>query len=154
MKAMMTAVGFGIAIICFSSHLRAQNQDVHHECNTALFVELGGKWLASVNIDFAINKTNRYSIGISPVEPDIVPTIMYYNLRGENSRFEIGCGLGYVIILDTEIEREKFKGVTLHGVLGYRYQKKNGLLFRAGFTPILYSDVFLPWAGVSLGYCM
>ena len=141
-------------LILLSIQLNAQNQGTDNDCGTAYFIELGGKWFASANIDFPINKSNRLSIGISPVEPDIVPTIMYYNLRGENSRFEIGCGLGYIVILDSEIEREKFKGVTLHGVLGYRYQKKNGFLFRAGFTPILFSDVFLPWAGMSFGYCM
>ncbi|MFC1481927.1 hypothetical protein ACFL6E_06760 [Candidatus Neomarinimicrobiota bacterium] len=141
-------------LILISSQLSSQDQAIDNECGTALFLELGGKWFASANIDFAINKSNRFSIGISPVEPDIVPTIMYYNLRGENSRVEIGGGLGYVIILDTEIEREKFKGVTLHGVLGYRFIKKNGFLFRVGFTPILYSDVFLPWVGMSFGYCM
>lgn len=30
--------------------------------------------------------------------------------------------------------------------------EKNGLLFRIGFTPIIFSDKFLPFIGLSLGY--
>lgn len=56
-----------------------------------------------------------------------------YHLGGKRSRFELGCGIGYVIILTEEVEHEDFVGLTFHGVIGYRYQKKNGIIFRACF---------------------
>ena len=126
----------------------------HQEPGTAFYLEMGGKLLSSLNVDFRINKANRYGIGIIPISGDLVLSLMYYHLGGKNYRFEIGGGLGYIVILDKSIDREKFKGVIAFGVIGYRYQKKNGLLFRAGFTPLIFSDVFLPLVGVSFGYSL
>lgn len=143
-----------IIILFLTTQLFAQEKDDNNESGTAFFFEMGGKWFYSANIDFSINKSNRYSLGVSPVYGDIVPTVMYYHLGGKKSRFEIGCGIGYVIILTEDVEHEDFKGITFHGVIGYRYQKKNGLLFRAGFTPLIFSDVFLPLVGISFGYSM
>jgi len=47
----------------------------------------------------------------------------------------------------------------VHGIIGYRYQKKKGLLFRVGFTPMLEipltnegSYAVIPWVGLSMGY--
>lgn len=142
---------FFILIIFLSNPLFTQENNSENVPGTALYYELFGKFFSSANVDFPINRSNRIGFGISPVYGDIVPTIMYYHLQGERSYFEIGGGLGYVIIL-TDDEHEEFKGITYHGVIGYRYQKKNGLLFRAGFTPIVFSDKFIPWIGVSIGY--
>jgi len=51
--------------------------------------------------------------------------------------------------------------VCVHGVFGYRYQQKNGLLFRIGFTPLMFipfksSGSFMtsPWVGISFGYSL
>jgi hypothetical protein len=43
--------------------------------------------------------------------------------------------------------------LSLHGVAGYRYQKKDGMIFRIGFTPFKrVNNWFLPLIGISLGY--
>jgi len=115
----------------------------YQEPGTAFFLELGGKLFGSVNADFRINKSNRLSVGI-------MPSLMYYHLRGEkNNKFEIGFGF-------TIIPVSGEGGDFLHGVIGYRYQKKNGLLFRIGFTPIVIVSEwsFSPWFGISLGYSL
>ena len=142
-----------IIVLLLASQLFSQEKDASDEPGTAFFFDMGGKWFYSFNVDFAINKSNRYGFGISPVYGDIVPTAMYYYLGGEKSRFEIGGGIGYVIIL-TDEDHEEFTGLTFHGVLGYRYQKKDGLLFRIGFTPMYYGGRFVPWLGLSLGYSL
>ena len=143
-----------VVIFVLSSQLFSQEKDDKNVPGPALYLEMGGKFFGSFNIDFRINKSNRIGLGVSGVEPDIVPSVMYYHLGGRRSRFAIGGGLGFVVILDKEIERKKFKGVVAFGVIGYRYQKKNGFLFRAGFTPLIYSDVILPLVGISLGYSL
>ena len=140
-------------ISLFISKLFAEENRGRNNPGTAFFLEMGGKWFYSANVDLPVNKSHRYSMRISPVYGDVVPTIMYYNLRGPKSRFEIGGGIGYVIIL-TDEKHEDFKGVTLHGVVGYRFQKKNGLLFRIGFTPLVFSDKIYPFVGLSLGYSL
>jgi hypothetical protein len=50
-------------------------------------------------------------------------------------------------------------GMMVHGVIGYRVQKKKGLIFRVGFTPLFgipFTDsgrfAFVPLAGISLGH--
>ncbi len=145
---------FIVILLIICSQLYSQENESDDLPGSALYLEMGGKFFASLNVDFGINEANRISLGISPVEPDIVPSIMYYHLSGNNNRFEVGGGLGFVVILDREIEREKFKGVVAFGVIGYRYQNKNGFLFRAGFTPLICSDIFLPLVGISLGYSL
>jgi hypothetical protein len=47
----------------------------------------------------------------------------------------------------------------VHGVIGYRYQKKKGLFFRTGFTPMFVIPLtdegkyaLVPLVGISLGY--
>lgn len=140
-----------VIILLFSNQLYSQEKDVNNEPGVAIYYEMGGKFFHSANLDFPINKSNRWGVGVSPTYGDIVPTIMYYHLGGEKSGFELGGGLGYVIIL-TDDDHDDFKGITFHGVIGYRYQKKNGLLFRAGFTPFIFSDVFAPFIGLSFGY--
>ena len=143
-----------ITILLLSSQLFSQEKNINNEPGTAFFFEMGGKFFYSANIDISINKTTRLGFGVSPVYGDIVPAVMYYHLRGEKSGFEIGGGIGYIIILTRDVEHEDFKGFTFYGVIGYRYQNKNGLLFRIGFTPLIFSDKFYPFVGVSFGYSL
>ena len=70
------------------------------------------------------------SLGIQQLEATTITSFMYYRFRGETYRTEIGWGLSGVF-------DEGFAAVLFHGVYGYRYQKKHGLLFRIGFTPII-----------------
>jgi len=119
---------------------------------TALYLELGGKLMYSLNADYRWSNKAAMSLGFQQVEDGFIPSLMYYHFRGKNHRIELGGGLS--AILD-----DGFAALVIHGVYGYRYQKKNGLLFRIGFTPFIGIPlkpegrfIITPWAGMSLGY--
>lgn len=123
------------------------------EPTTSVFLELFGKGYYSLNIDFRKSERSSVSAGLQVAE-EIMPSIMIYRFLGKRNRLETGGGLGGVFAWN-----DGFLGMSVHGVLGYRYQKKGGLLFRAGFTPLIgipFQDEgdfgIIPFAGVSLGY--
>jgi hypothetical protein len=117
------------------------------------FIELGGKGFLSLNVDFRSKESHAISIGY--LLEGFTPNIMYYYFAGKRHRIEIGGGLSAGFSNDLSIAA----GI-IHGVIGYRYQKKKGLFFRAGFTPFYViffnnkdrNNIFYPWAGLSLGY--
>jgi len=66
--------------------------------------------------------------------------------------FTIQCGsIGKIYRWDKELYQDYW--ISIHGVIGYRYQKKDGIILRAGFTPFYRPYVgFLPLIGLSIGY--
>ena len=127
----------------------------------SIYLELLGKGFYSINIDNRRNRSKAISFGFSVVDIDeewqIMPSIMFYEFSGAKYRTELGIGLTSSI--------EENSGITwicVNGVVGYRYQQKNGLLFRIGFTPFLgyafdegddeWDLVIFPSFGISLGY--
>lgn len=132
---------------------------------TAVYFELLGKGFFSSNIDFRIKDNHRFSIGITLLEyggekekneiwPEekyfLSPGIMYYFITGVGPRyFEVGAGVN-ISPWNIDYYESRF---TLHSVIGYRYQKKDGKLFRAGFTPLYrVNGEFFPLFGFSFGY--
>jgi hypothetical protein len=117
------------------------------------FIEFGGKGFLSVNVDF--RKWESHAISVGFLIEGLTPNIMYYYLVGKKHSFELGGGLSGGFSSNLSLAM-----ISLHGVIGYRYQKKNGFFFRAGFTPFYViflnnrdrSDKFYPWVGISLGY--
>jgi len=118
------------------------------------FIELLGKGFLSVNVDFRRKESHAISIGLQPFE-GLAPNIMYYYLSGKRHRLsweEVFSG-GFANDFSLEV-------VLIHGVVGYRYQKKKGLFFRVGFTPLYViflndkdrGNKLYPFAGLSLGY--
>jgi hypothetical protein len=117
------------------------------------FIEIMGKGFFSVNVDYRIKETYALSVGFQPTE-GLLPDVMYYYFFGKRHRLEVGGGVstGFSQKLHLEI-------MLFHGTIGYRYQKKKGLSFRIGFTPLYvwrFSDIdrtsFYPFGGLSLGY--
>lgn len=135
--------------------------DVYRKPGTSFYLELGGKLMVSYNVDFRIKKSTSICFSLhSPwgwvpnLSEGITPSFMYYHLRGENYNFEVGGGFTYV-----PVKYKDFKGspVLFHGVVGYRYQKKNGLLFRIGITAIIHKYFgfgITPSPGISIGYSL
>jgi len=128
--------------------------NVNWKPGTAFYIELGGKAFYSLNTDYRWNKTDAVSLGIQQIGDGFIPSFMYYRFRGEKYRTEIGGGLSGIF-------DDGFAAVMVHGVYGYRYEKKNGLLFRISFTPFIGIPlkssgrfVIMPWAGISLGYSL
>lgn len=144
----------------------SQNDSLPKKPGIALYPEFIGKGFFSFNIDFPINFKHRVSCGLTWLDYDFMdyenyhvgtngaPTagLMYYYLIGKKSSFlELGGGFSLYHRLDLDYKNDS--PLSLHGVIGYRYQKKNGLLFRAGFTPFQrVKNWFLPLFGISLGY--
>lgn len=128
---------------------------------TSVYIELGGKLIPSLNVDFRKREDFVICIGTGFWKDTeeheqliFTPSFNAYYLIGKNKRFELGGGTGP--FLSTY---EGFASLMLYGNIGYRYQKKKGLLFRACLTPFVGIPVndksrFLarPWAGISLGY--
>jgi hypothetical protein len=121
---------------------------------TSPFIELLGKGFISLNVDFRRKESYAISIGLQPFE-GLMPDIMYYHFSGIRHRFEAGGGFSAGFTSEYRLA-----GILVHGVIGYRYQKKKGLFFRAGFTPlyvILFTDKtrsnkLYPFVGLSMGY--
>lgn len=131
----------------------------------SVFIELFGKSWYSLNFDMRLKRNFSLSFGTSFIverddetkkskESFLFPSVMSYYLIGEKHSIEFGGGAGSAISTV-----QGFTAITFHAVVGYRYQIKNGLLFRVGFTP-LYSiplvetarSMFVPLFGVSFGY--
>lgn len=125
---------------------------VYSNPGTSIYFELAGKGLFAINVDYRINKFNALSVGISPAEGAVLPSIMYYKFSGMKHRFETGIGITGILG-----QPEGLIGIFVNGAIGYRYQKKNGLIFRIGYTPLIGISgsrvAFIPlFFGVSLGY--
>ena len=135
----------------------------------SVYAELGGNGgLYSLNYD-RILTSNKYvlsgRIGIS------IGQTLTNNLSGifpmelnalifNETPHHLEMGVGVAPYIDYSKQFELYSSFRI----GYRYQnfKKNGVIFRAGFTPmkglISENDIslniisFIPWAGISLGY--
>jgi hypothetical protein len=128
---------------------------------TSLYFELGGKLVPSLNLDIRKNEnfaicisTGFWKDGIPDGQLIFTPSVNAYYLFGNKKRMEIGGGTGP--FLGTSSGLVSF---LIFANIGYRYQKKNGLIFRAGFTPFVAIPVnnkstfwISPWAGISIGY--
>jgi hypothetical protein len=123
--------------------------------STSVFLELLGKSFYSVNVDFRRKATSAVSVGLMVGKGVNWHSIMYYRFVGKRQRFEIGGGTSVIFPSDLKY----IAGIAIHGVIGYRYQIKKGLIFRIGFAPLYATGLtntgrkmFVAWPGVSYGY--
>jgi hypothetical protein len=128
---------------------------------TSLYIELGGKFMPSLNVDFRKRENFALSIGTSywwdaeeHKQSLFLPSVMGYYFSGKRHRLELGGGFGPFIGTYSGLS-----SMMLFGNVGYRYQKKKGLIFRIGFIPLISIPIAedarfmaLPWAGISFGY--
>jgi hypothetical protein len=117
----------------------------------AVYFEAGGRGLIySANYDRRFSTGNGgfgASIGACAVPMFLgasyiaLPVSVYYLAGVEDKHLELGVGItGPFYAFGT-------------ATIGYRYQPAKGMLFRIGFTPMLYrTGYFQPWGGVSFGY--
>lgn len=158
-------------IILFSLQLQAlENNDdtlkIYSKNNdwiptTSIYFELGGKLVPSINLDirkyenFALCISTGFWIdGIPNGQLIFTPSVNSYYLFGNKKRIEIGGGTGLFIGTSNG-----FASFLIFGNIGYRYQKKKGIIFRAGFTPFVAIPIhnkstfwISPWVGISIGY--
>jgi hypothetical protein len=127
----------------------------------AIFVELGGPGLASINYDMRLGNRQdglgfRAGFGgfnVEDVSVLFVPLGLNYLLsKDQKNYFEIGAGITAVSAKDGV---DGTFGTSFgHLNFGYRLQPADGgFLFRAGIVPIFNKDGFIPYyAGISFGY--
>jgi hypothetical protein len=134
--------------------------------SNTFFVELGGNALAySLNYERFFTPKLGLRVGGMYLRADddagesldvaLVPVMATYLLGPGNGHFEIGGGLGLATASFEDADIGNDRGSEIYGTatFGYRYQKPTGgVIFRAGFTPLIGSGGVLPWAGVSVGY--
>ena len=136
----------------------------------AVFFELGGPGLASINYDMRLSGREdgigfRAGIGGFSTTDDndykrtvlLIPVGLNYLLGKDGKNyFEFGGGVTIVSISESAGSSSDGTFSTSFGHLnfGYRLQPKNGgFLFRAGIVPIFNRYGFIPYyAGVSFGY--
>lgn len=141
----------------------------------SVYLEFGGSTVtASANYELIYRKSTAFRIGITPfpdlfgVEDDdylrdtieqdnmeMVAMISAARLFGSGpNKFE--SGIGAVFGQSKRNPDSRFPRATgITPYLGYRFtpqEKVNGVVFRASFTPIINSDGFNPWFGLSFGY--
>jgi len=134
---------------------------VYSNPKTSFYLELLGKHFYSYNIDYRFNKSNALSVGFSSITFDgddrtLFPSLMYFNFGGKKYQRELGIG-----ITATFSDKHGHIHTLINGVIGRRHQKKYGIIFRYGFTPLIrigvgkYSGAtILPSVGLSIGFSL
>jgi hypothetical protein len=144
----------------------AQDAAGPRTANNTFFVELGGNALIySLNYERFFTPKLGVRVGGMYLRADddagesvdvgLVPVMATYLLGPGNGHFEIGGGLGLATASIDDVDLGDDRASEIYGTatFGYRYQKPTGgVIFRAGFTPIIASGTIVPWAGVSVGY--
>lgn len=147
------------------------NKTIAQKNAKAIFFEIGGPGLASVNYDMRLKGKEDglgFRVGIGGFSLSdgnyndkttaiFIPLGLNYLLGKDGKNyFEMGGGVTIVSVSNTynSSGNETFSTSFGHLNFGYRLQPKNGgFLFRAGIVPIFSSNGFIPYyAGVSFGY--
>lgn len=134
----------------------------------AVFFEIGGPGVASINYDMRFTKSESgiggrigfggFSIGSSGDRTTaiFIPIGVNYLLgKDEKHYFELGGGVTPVIINDTYSgTSDDFRSTFGHLNIGYRVQpKEGGFFFRAAINPVFGKGFFWPYyGGISFGY--
>jgi hypothetical protein len=138
----------------------------------AVFFELGGPGIASLNYDMRFTNSEKgiggrvgfggFSIGTGDARTGaiFVPLALNYLLsKDERNYFELGGGVTIVnakasVNNGSTTDEVTFGSTFGHVNFGYRLQpKEGGFFFRAAITPVFGKGFFLPYyGGVSFGY--
>jgi hypothetical protein len=88
-----------------------------------------------------------------------VPVVGNFMLGSANHKLELGAGITMFRFTGSGSDSlggsASATGMAPAGtaVIGYRYVPQDGgFTFRAGFTPLVFKDDWLPWGGLSFGY--
>lgn len=153
-KLFLISIFICLTSILFAQKSNNENSYMHH----STFVEIGGNALNySLNYEYKIllssNSKIAFRTGLSayPIVNKDIDFILLPGINlliGKEHNLELGANIGYCIAQTTNF-------VIPSATIGYRFQSKSGLLFRADFTPY-----FLPYfdnnphlkGGISIGY--
>jgi hypothetical protein len=131
----------------------------------AVYAEIGGPGLASINYDMRFQKKEGglgFRVGAGGLAIDgtsllLVPAGLNYIVsKDQKNYFEVGAGITYVRAHDDydDFDDDFFDGTFGHLSIGYRLQPAaGGFFFRAAITPVFGSGTFFPYyAGIGFGY--
>ncbi len=161
---LLRGISFLTLLVSFASTSYAQEAPAFRK--NAVYAEIGGTAVkASISYErlkpLKSGNTLAMSIGLSaPVtiegtEVYMVPLQFNWLLGKSASRAELGFSINpayhtYTSFKSTPEERSGQYYTAMPSIrIGYRYMGPKGLVFRAGYTPML---VLFPWAGISVGY--
>jgi hypothetical protein len=132
----------------------------------AMYFELGGPGIASLNYDMRFTKSEKGiggrvgvggfvlpSFGSERVTAIFIPIGLNYLLgKDERNYFELGGGV--TVVNASDGTTSDFGATFGHLNFGYRMQpKEGGFFFRAAINPVFGQGVFLPYyAGIAFGY--
>ena len=162
-----------ILVLVMTTEVYTQNPVIRNDSDSpykrpgiSVYPELLGKGFYSFNVDFPLKNNQRFSFGLTALDYDfeeyedyhvgdngaLTPSLMYYYLNGKRRSF-LELGVGFSLFYRLDLDYAEDSPLSFHGVIGYRYQKQDGLLFRIGLTPFYrVNSWFLPLIGISLGY--
>lgn len=151
---------FSSAVFTFSANAQSAAK--------AVFFEIGGPGVASLNYDMRFTKSESgiggrigfggFSLGTNSDRTTVlfIPIGINYLLgKDERNYFEVGGGVTPVIINETYSgSNDNLKSTFGHLNIGYRMQpKQGGFFFRAAINPVFGKGFFWPYyGGVAFGY--
>ena len=160
---------FVLSSLALTIPIIASGQDVKVDHSAYYYVELGGKGFVSANVDWHLRDFVRLTAGLTLLDYDLAemvdaenhkyqplpsPSVMIFLLnqnKGSYHYIEAGAGLS-INPLPWRDFAPNDSALSLHGSIGYRYQKPDGKFFRIGFTPFYRVNwAFLPLIGISYG---
>ncbi len=165
----MKKILFIVSASLIFTNLHAQsNNDGGSAPAKAVFFEIGGPGVASLNYDMRFTRSERgiggrvgiggFSIGTAGERTTaiFIPIGVNYLLgKDEKNYFEVGGGVTPVIIKDDYYSSsDNFSSTFGHLTIGYRLQpKEGGFFFRAAINPVFGKGFFWPYyGGVAFGY--
>jgi hypothetical protein len=99
-------------------------------CISPLIELLGKGWLY-LNVDYRRNENFAISLGIAGIEEGWAPNFMGYYFGGKRKRLEKGGGTS------VNFKEGEMYNLFVHGVIGYRYQKKKVSFSEQDLLPCL-----------------
>lgn len=153
-------IGF-LMLVCLSSA-----SVVAQKAAKAVYAEIGGPGLASVNYDMRFKKQEGgfgFRVGAGGLAIDgssilLIPAGLNYIIsKDRKNYFEVGAGITYVRTSNNDNyynDNNFYDGTFGHLSIGYRLQPADGgFFFRAAITPVFGSGTFFPYyAGIGFGY--
>lgn len=134
----------------------------------AVYFELGGPGLASINYDMRFTRSESgiggrigfggFSLGSGTDRTSVIfiPIgINYIMSKDQKNYFEVGGGVTPVLVNETYSgTSDNFRSTFGHLNIGYRLQPKDGgFFFRAAINPVIGKGFFWPyWGGIGFGY--
>lgn len=143
-RALVLAAGLSVGGACGA----AAQEQLPGDRPNAVYAELGGSGLATINFERALsrNASVRVGGGVAPLVG--VDLLLMPSLAFGGRRHRCSAGLGLLAIWDEAGNTQ----TSLSGEIAYRFQATSGLVFRASVASLKVTDRPSVVPGVGLGW--